>query len=58
MLRWLGDSFGLDPVSASHLLGQTVSYDIGNVFNPAHTVVCKIAKTWLRKPGSSLGWLG
>jgi len=58
MLRWLGDSFGLDPVSASHLLGQTVSYDIGNVFNPAHTVVCKIAKTWLRKPDSSLGWLG
>ncbi len=57
MLRWLGDSFGLDPVSASHLLGQTVSYDIGNVFNPAYTVVCRMAKTWLRKPDTSLGWL-
>jgi amidase len=58
MLRWLGDSFGLDPVSASHLLGQTVRYDIGNVFNPAYTVVCRVAKTWLRKPDSDLGWLG
>jgi amidase len=58
MLRWLGDSFGLDPVAASHLLGQTVCYDIGNVFNPAYTVVCRVAKTWLRKPVSDLGWLG
>jgi hypothetical protein len=58
MLRWLGGSFGLDPVSASHLLGQTVSYNIGNVFNTAYTVVCRIAKTWLREPDANLGWLG
>lgn len=57
MLRWLGDSFGLDPVSASHLMGQAVRYDIGNVFNPAYTVVCRLSKTWLRKPDSGLGWL-
>ena len=30
----------------------------GNVFNPAYTVVCRVAKTWLRKPVSDLGWLG
>jgi amidase len=35
-----------------------VRYDIGNVFNPAYTVVCRVAKTWLRKPDSALGWLG
>jgi amidase len=58
MLRWLDNSFGLDPVSASHLLGQTVRYDIGNVFNPAYTVVCRVSKAWLRKPVSHLGWLG
>ena len=58
MLNWLGNSFGLDPTSASHLLGQVVRYDIGNVFNPAYTVVCRVAKTWLRKPDSTLGWLG
>jgi acetamidase/formamidase len=58
MLNWLGNSFGLDPTSASHLLGQVVRYDIGNVFNPAYTVVCRVAKTWLQKPDSTLGWLG
>jgi amidase len=58
MLNWLGNSFGLDPTSASHLLGQVVRYDIGNVFNPTYTVGCRVAKTWLRKPDSTLGWLG
>jgi amidase len=58
MLIWLGNSFGLDPTSASHLLGQVVHYEIGNVFNPAYTVICCVAKTWLRKPDSALGWLG
>ena len=37
----------LDRVAASHLMGQVVRYDIGNVFDPAYTVACRIARKWL-----------
>ena len=49
MLRWLGEDYGLDQRAASHLMGQVVRYDVGNVFNPAYTVACRIAKSWLTK---------
>jgi len=49
MLTWLGEDFGLDKIAASHLLGQVVRYDIGNVFDPAYTVACRVAKKWLRR---------
>ena len=42
MLAWLESDYGLDTVSASHLMGQTVGYDVGNVYNPAYTVVCRM----------------
>ncbi|MEQ1771591.1 MAG: acetamidase/formamidase family protein [Devosia sp.] len=48
MVRWLGE-FGLDIGDASHLLGQTVRYDIGNVFDPAYTVACRLSKKWLSR---------
>ena len=44
MLAWLGADFGLSPLAASHLLGQTVRYDIANVFNPAYSVACRLDK--------------
>jgi amidase len=47
MLRWLGEDYGLDTVSASILLGQCVEYDLGNVFDPAYTMVCKLRKALL-----------
>lgn len=47
MLDWLTTRYGLSVVAASHLMGQVVRYDIGNVFDPAYTVVCRIAKKWL-----------
>jgi amidase len=47
MLAWLGQSYGLDKVSASHILGMAVRYDIANVFNPAFSVACRIEKSWL-----------
>ena len=47
MLRWLGEDYGLDATAASHLLGQTVRYDLGNVFDPAYTMVCRVEKRWL-----------
>lgn len=49
MSRWLGEDYGLDARAASHLMGQTVRYDVGNVFNPAFTVACRIGKRWLTK---------
>jgi amidase len=47
MLRWLKDDYGLDQTSANLLLGQCVRYDVGNVFDPAYTMVCKVPKTLL-----------
>ncbi|MCZ7572871.1 MAG: acetamidase/formamidase family protein [Ardenticatenaceae bacterium] len=44
MLRWLQEDYGLDPVGANILMGQCVAYDVGNVFDPAYTVVCKLPK--------------
>ena len=47
MVVWLREEYGLDVAAASHLLGQTVRYDIGNVYDPAFTVACRLAKQWL-----------
>ncbi len=47
MLAWLEQDYGLDKLSASHLLGMAVRYDIANVFNPAFSVACRIDKSWL-----------
>ena len=47
MLDWLVADFGLDAVAASHVLGQCVRYDVANVFNPAYSVVCRVARTHL-----------
>ncbi|MEO6014007.1 MAG: acetamidase/formamidase family protein [Devosia sp.] len=48
MVRWL-DEMGINIVGASHLLGQAVRYDIGNVYDPAFTVACRLNKQWLPK---------
>ncbi|ARO33795.1 acetamidase/formamidase protein (plasmid) [Rhizobium sp. NXC14] len=47
MLNWLASDYGLDRTAASHLLGQVVRYDVGNVFDPAYTMACRVAKKWL-----------
>lgn len=44
MVRWLGEDYGLDVRAASLLLGQAVRYEVGNVFDPAYTMVCKVEK--------------
>ena len=49
MLRWLAEDYGLAARAASHLMGQVVRYDVGNVFNPAFTVACRSARRWLTK---------
>lgn len=45
MLRWLERDFRLDRASAAHVMGMAVRYDIGNVFNPAYTVACRLEKS-------------
>ncbi len=47
MVAWLKADYGLTDTDAAHLLGQAVRYEVGNVYNPAYTMVCSVAKAWL-----------
>ncbi len=47
MNRWLQEDYGFDATAASLFLGQCVRYDIGNVYDPAYTMICKVAKKLL-----------
>jgi acetamidase/formamidase len=47
MLRWLRDDLHLDELSAHILMGYCGEYDVGNVYDPAYTMVCKIGKRLL-----------
>lgn len=49
MMRWLTTTYSMDTLSAGLLLGQTVEYEVGNVFDPAYTMVCKLAKKHVRE---------
>lgn len=42
---------GADATTAAVLMSQAVEYDIGNVFDPAYTVACKMHKSHLRRQG-------
>jgi hypothetical protein len=45
MLGWLMQDYGLSLSEASTLLGMQVRYDLGNIFDPAYTMVCWLEKT-------------
>jgi amidase len=47
LIRLLEQDHGLDSRASSVLLGQCVRYDIGNVYDPAYTVVAKVEKRLL-----------
>ena len=47
MLKWLQDDYGLDALGANLLLAQCVRYDLGNMFDPAYTMVCRLEKRFL-----------
>ncbi|MCB0095281.1 MAG: acetamidase/formamidase family protein [Caldilineaceae bacterium] len=47
MLRWLMTDYGFDKIGAHTFLGQCVEYDLGNIFDPAYTMVCKVKKSLL-----------
>jgi len=47
MLRWLQQEYGGDALAANLLMAQCVRYDLGNIFDPAYTMVCKVPKRYL-----------
>ena len=47
LMHWLNEDYKLDFRSGSVLLGQLIRYEIGNVFDPAYTVIAKIEKRYL-----------
>ncbi len=47
MLRWLMSDYGLDSVAAGILLGHLIEYEVGNFFDPAYTMICKLPKAAL-----------
>ena len=49
MVRWLERDWKLDVVAASTLLGLCVEYEVGNVYDPAYTMICKLPKLVLRQ---------
>jgi amidase len=54
LLKWLDEDYGLDYRAGSLLVGQCLRYDVGNVFDPAYTMVAKLEKGLLgpyRKSG-------
>jgi len=53
MVRWLNE-LGLEGNAPHILLGQCVEYDMGNVYDPAYTMVCKVKKSILRDIGLTL----
>jgi acetamidase/formamidase len=51
MARWLEADYGLDVRAISLLMGESVQYHIGNVYDPAYTVVCRMSKSVLEMVG-------
>ena len=49
MVRWLEADYGLTTREAHMLLARMVEYDLGNMFDPAYTMICKLRKDVLRE---------
>jgi amidase len=47
MIRWLQEDYSFDVREIHQLMGQCIEYDIGNVYDPAYTIVCKLKKAFL-----------
>jgi amidase len=47
LVALLHEDYGLDYPAVSTLLGQCIRYDVGNVFDPAYTIVAKVEKAIL-----------
>ena len=51
MVNWLETDYGLTTREAHMLLGRFVEYDVGNMYDPAYTMVCKLRKSVLAELG-------
>ncbi|MGA1195481.1 MAG: acetamidase/formamidase family protein, partial [Candidatus Latescibacterota bacterium] len=51
MIHWLKSDYGIDERTVHVLLGEAVEYDMGNMFDPAYTMVCKVPKSVLETIG-------
>lgn len=49
MARWLQADYRLDAHSTGILMSQAVAYDLGNMFDPAYTMICKMPKAVLKQ---------
>jgi amidase len=49
LLKLLHEDYGLDYRAGSALVGQFIRYDVGNVFDPAYTMVAKVEKALLER---------
>jgi hypothetical protein len=49
MARWLSDDFSFGQHEIGILMGQAAEYDLGNMFDPAYTMVCKMPKKLLSR---------
>lgn len=47
MVAWLQQRYGYSALEANLLIGYGVQYELGNMFDPAYTMVCKIPKRLL-----------
>ena len=47
LIQWLCGRYGLTEREAHILLGQCIRYDVGNVYDPAYTMVAKVEKSLL-----------
>lgn len=52
MLHWLMQDFSLDAAGANLWLQQTVRYEVGNIFDPAYTMACRLAREFWPSQGT------
>src|SRR6185436_9564774 len=49
MLGWLQQRYGYTVAEANALMGYVVEYELGTMYDPAYTMICKIPKRHLPK---------
>ena len=52
LLHWLVSDYELQEYAAHTLLGQAVRYQVGNLYDPAYTMVCTLDKAVLAQLSS------
>lgn len=57
MSRWLTQDLGLDLIAAHTMMGQCVRYELGNMYDPAYTMACKMTLSDLAIWGVDLSLL-